>query len=662
MKQLAMRNIHLDFHTPSLPYRLGKNFNKERFQQLLLRGHVQSITLTARCHHGHLYYASSLPAMHPQMTGDFLKELVTACHEINVACPLYITAGWDAQMAAQHPEWLECQPDGQYFGFEEVGQLQPGWKTLCFNSPYRQYLLTQTEELLAHFSGQLDGLFYDIVKQDACCCNFCLTAMLGQGYDPQQLKARQLFSQQVVASLKQDIKELVTHVDPDCPIFFNEGNITPRIRHTLDTYSHLEIESLASGGWGYQHFPVTVRYAKNLGKQYLGMTGKFHGNWGDFGSYKNQAALEYECFLAIAHGAKCSIGDQMYGDGTLQPATYELIGNVYQEVAALEPWLTEVEAVTELAVLHPYSIQQGKERIPASLAGAVNLLRELHYQFDVIDAQMAFSRYKLLVLPDTISITDALAQQLKHYMAAGGKVLATYQSLREDVLPVEEICEAEFLPMYGVFKEGPPALTKGETVLHGKGLYVVAKENTRQLGELWEPMYNRTYQHYYSHYQAPLYQQSAYPLAVLHESCCYFPHELFTMYKQRGMKEYREMIALGINQLLPDTLVVTNAPAAAELVLNHQPAMRRFVLHYLYYQPQQQATEIPTIEAGSQWVNTELQLNLSTMFQQVKAAQQPIQRVYTLRQKEDLSFQQDAETLQVCLPLVTGYEVLVLDY
>ena len=68
-----------------------------------------------------------------------------------------------------------------------------------------------------------------------------------------------------------------------------------------------------------------MRYARNLGKEYLAQTGKFHTMWGDFHSYKNQAALEFECFHMLAMGAKCLIGDQLNPDGRLSPAVYDLV-------------------------------------------------------------------------------------------------------------------------------------------------------------------------------------------------------------------------------------------------------------------------------------------------------------------------------------------------
>lgn len=61
MDQLATRQIHLDFHTPNLPFQLGKQFNKKEFQQTLVEAAVNSVTLTGRCHHGHIYYDTKMP-------------------------------------------------------------------------------------------------------------------------------------------------------------------------------------------------------------------------------------------------------------------------------------------------------------------------------------------------------------------------------------------------------------------------------------------------------------------------------------------------------------------------------------------------------------------------------------------------------------------------
>lgn len=81
------------------------------------------------------------------------------------------------------------------------------------------------------------------------------------------------------------------------------GEITELINSkTKDKNTHLELESLPSRGWGYDHFPTTVRFARLLGKEILGMTGKLHTYWGDF------------------------LGDQLHPIGNLSKASYDLIG------------------------------------------------------------------------------------------------------------------------------------------------------------------------------------------------------------------------------------------------------------------------------------------------------------------------------------------------
>ena len=53
----------------------------------------------------------------------------------------------------------------------------------------------------------------------------------------------------------------------------------------------------------------------------------------------------------LAHGARCSIGDQLHPRGNLDRAAYRLIGDVYRYVEACEPWCDGAVAATEIAVL-----------------------------------------------------------------------------------------------------------------------------------------------------------------------------------------------------------------------------------------------------------------------------------------------------------------------
>ncbi len=669
MSKLPYRQVHLDFHTPKLSFELGKHFDKHQFQQTLQQAHVNSVTLTGRCHHGHIYYDTKLPAKHPQMNGDFLMRQVDACHEIGVRAPIYLTVGWDAYAADRHPEWLERKIDGCLYGFEDFGQLSPGWKTLCFNSPYLDYIKAQIIDTMQHFGKKLDGLFFDIVWQDPCYCNDCNQKMIEKGYDVFSEDDHERFAKETEQFLKDQIYLTVQSMAPSCPIFFNEGNILPSIRPNLHEYGHLEIESLPSGEWGYQHFPTVVCYAKNLGKEYLGMTGKFHKVWSDFGSYKNQVALEYETFLAIAHGAKCSIGDQMYPDGTLQSATYDLIGSVYKQVESVEHLNDETKAVTEIAILHPGVSSECKEKVDLSLAGAVNMLSEAHYQFDVIDHLMDWHRYRVIILPDKISYSLAIQEKVSDYLGQGGKILASYQSGLDDMnqFPsswgIDYRGVNDFVPTYGRYEEPLSGrLPSGEIVLHGESLNVTVS-SANVLGQEICPMYQRDFQHYYAHFQAPAGEASGYPVVTKSDSVIYFTHAIFEMYKFHGVRQYKLLVLAALADLMDEQRVVeTNLPTTADVILNHKQASKQLVINLLHYIPQRKAVSLDTIEDKIILRDIEVVLNMAEIAALIGTEIVEIESAVDLENKRLIYRMDDHRKITIEVPEIDGYQIVIVTY
>ena len=58
MSVLPSRQVHLDFHTSEKIDNIGSKFDKKQFQDCLKKGHINSITVFAKCHHGMMYYPS----------------------------------------------------------------------------------------------------------------------------------------------------------------------------------------------------------------------------------------------------------------------------------------------------------------------------------------------------------------------------------------------------------------------------------------------------------------------------------------------------------------------------------------------------------------------------------------------------------------------------
>ena len=103
------------------------------------------------------------------------------------------------------------------------------------------------------------------------------------------------------------LERAVHKYQPSASVFHNGGHMPKGNARINAAQSHYELESLPTGGWGYDHFPLSALWAAAGDKEYLGMTGKFHTSWGEFGGYKHPNALLYEVLLSAALGAKCSV-------------------------------------------------------------------------------------------------------------------------------------------------------------------------------------------------------------------------------------------------------------------------------------------------------------------------------------------------------------------
>ena len=429
---LRYRQIHLDFHTSERLTNIGGEFDAAAWAQQLVDAHVDSITCFARGHHGMIFYDTHAnpERRHPHLQCNLLAQQIEAAHARNIRLPIYTTVQWDYYTAQHQPQWLQIAADGSIQGQRpyEAGF----YAKLCLNTPYVDFLKAHVDEMFALLPA-VDGLFLDIVQDQDCSCSACRQEMLAQGIDPSCDAERLAFGQEVTDRFKQAMSAHVRGHSQDSTIFYNSGHVGPRQRTTGDTYSHWELESLPSGGWGYMHFPLSQRYARTTGHDSLGMTGKFHTSWGDFQSYKNAEALQFECFQMLALNAKCSIGDQLHPTGRLDQATYDLVGPVYREVARKEPWCRGARPLTDIGV---FTLEEFTgERLTAETVAAVRMLQEGCHQFDVVDSETNWDGYRLLILPDAVTLDQSLARKVIR-LPGRGRQTDRLVRVRPDARPV----------------------------------------------------------------------------------------------------------------------------------------------------------------------------------------------------------------------------------
>jgi Hypothetical glycosyl hydrolase 6/Beta-galactosidase trimerisation domain len=617
--ELRFRQIHLDFHTSEFIETVGWDFDPDDFAETLLKAHVNSITCFARCHHGWLYFNSKAfpERKHPHLQKELLAHQIAACHRRDIRAPIYITVQWDHYTATRHPEWVALDGEGRVIG---TPPFEPGfYQSLCLNTPYREFLKKLTAEVLDTLPT--DGLFFDIVQPVACACRYCREKMLTASLEPSSETARKRFGLQTINEFKEDMTRFVRTRNPDCTIFYNAGHIGPRHRPVRTAYSHFELESLPSGEWGYIHFPVTIRYARNLGLDCLGHTGKFHTSWGDFHSFKNLVALRFECLRMLAHGAKCLIGDQLAPNGRIDQNVYKLVGEVYAEVARKEPWCAGARPVTEIGVFTPEEFTAAELVLPPALKGATHILEQGGHQFDVLDSANDFSKYRLLILPDHIPVAGELRQKLERYAADGGGVLASFASGMD---PTERRFNTE---LFGVtiVHEGPrdlhgqlvrgraferhdyceyivpegaigAGLPQTEHAMYRRGMAIRAGRDAEVLAPIVGSFFDRTYRHFCSHRQTPSSGLEVQPGIVRKGRCLYFSSPIFSQYNDNAPFWCKRLVLNAVQLLLPDPLVKHDGPSTLQVTLTEQAIPDRWILHLLHFIPERRSDLLDVIE------------------------------------------------------------------
>ena len=666
---LPFRQIHLDFHTSEAIPGVAKKFVADEFANTLAKAQVNSVTCFARCHHGWLYYDSKLfpERVHPELENkQLLKEQIEACHARGIRVPIYITVQWDHYTAGHHPEWLQLEEDGHVGGTKpyEAGF----YKNLLVNSPYIDFLKLHTKEVLETLPT--DGIFFDIVKPLDDSSRWSKTQMLERGLEPSDRSQRLAFGLDIINEFKTDMSAFVKDISPDTAIFYNGGHIGPRHRSVKNAYDHFELESLPSGHWGYLHFPITMRYARTLGVDCVAHTGKFHTAWGDFHSYKNRAALEFECFRMLALGSKCEIGDQLHPDGTLDQASYDLIGPVYTSVAEKEAWCKGAKAVSDIAVITPEAFDLLNRDASLALEGVTRMLDEAAHQFDVVDDLADLSSYKVVILPDEIPVEKALQAKLTRFANNGGAVIASFASgmntardaftldllsvhLTEGSVPEErgvlyergDYCE--YLRPTKLLSNG---IADTDYVMYTKGMPVATTGQV--LADGYASYFDRTYKHFCSHRQTPSSGKKSTPAVVQSAKHIYFAHPIFTQYRQNAPLWCKHLFLNALARVLPNPLVKHNSFSTLNVALNEQVNENRYVLHLLHYIPERRGKAFDTIEDIIPVYDIDLKLHVPKVIESVK----------TVPEGAVLEGFHGENELTFTLPKLTGHQMIELAY
>lgn len=654
---MPSRQVHLDFHTSEIIPGIGIKFSKENFQNALVTGHINSITAFAKCHHSWCYYPTEVGIMHPNLNFDLLGSIIDAAHEIGVKVPIYITTGWSANDAENHPEWIAKKPNGEILTSNFDINAKPedkrpivSWKNLCLNGEYRNHIYNLTEEICSRYEI-VDGLFYDICfLEKTCFCDYCQSSMKENGLNPQLFEDAEKHYAIKRIEFMNKCNAILKCSHPEASVFYNGA--ADQYKPEFHEYqTHFELEDLPTTWGGYDKMPPRAKYFARTGKDYLGMTGKFHTMWGEFGGFKTSAALKYECALMLAYGARCSVGDQMHPSAEMDMETYRTIGYAYSYVKEIEEFCFDCQETSELGIM-----LSGET---SSDEGLVKILLENQFDFDIVLDSDELSRFKTIILPDCVRLDEKETIRIKSYLDAGGSMLLTgksvlYKDKNEFAIDIgatyfgESCFDIDYAVLGDVISDGIVT----SPFLFYKAAVNIEPTGGEILANIKEPYFNRTYGQYSSHQNTPnKIENSPYPAAIKKGNTIYLAHSVCSMYFTHGAQYHRDYFINALKLIYKDPVMNVKLPSAGRARLVKQQQNDRYIMHLLYASPIQRGY-VSAIEDLVELRDIDVSLII----------RETVKNIFLVPGNENIPFTKIGDRIEFKVPSIICHQMAIIEY
>ncbi len=399
-------------------YNFNEKYDAEKFAEKLAKARVKYVNLPCKCNIGNAYYTTKIGFPYPNMKGDMFGDTLKACHARGIGVTAYFNVGLDHIQACRHRDWVTIKKDGTIYGENKEDSF---FRTMCYNTPYRDYVKGMIKEVVDNYD--IDGIFIDCFDVRPCYGNECVEKMIEEGFDPNDDKDVYEFARRDYLAFCREMKEIV---GKDKYFYINGWTDFVANDELLDIDTHSEIEGLPSS-LGYEYYATNVAYARTLKDEYLYMTGRFQFSWGDLGGYKGLPSLQNDMWDAIMNGAEFCIGDHLHPAENLDDTLYRDVEKLFGQLEKYEEYTFRSKYVADIAVMTDRKVYEKRYQ------GIARLLNELKYSFSFVNENTDLSKFKLVILPDSLRLNDRMTEKVNAYLAAGNPVLCVGEGgIKED--------------------------------------------------------------------------------------------------------------------------------------------------------------------------------------------------------------------------------------
>ena len=181
------------------------------------------------------------------------------------------------------------------------------------------------------------------------------------------------------------------------------------------------------------------------------------------------------------------------------------------------------------------------------------------------------------------------------------------------------------------------------------GVQVRAQTGTIVLADHVQPYFNPHWDGFHGHYYVPPDRASGLATMTQYGSVIHIASSIFRNYATLKNPDHRSLVAAAIRLLAPDPLVLAlSLPTFARITLTSQK--NRTMIHLLSYLPELRDTKHQIIEEPVVLSN----INLSIRHDLPK-------RIYLAPQEEDVDCQANNSRIDITVPQVADYQMVVIE-
>ena len=392
------------------------------------------------------FYPTEIPFHHrSQWLGDkdVFGYLVEGCRKLNMAVIGRVDPHciWD-DAAQAHPEWVAVDASGQKVRHMV---MKDRWLSCGLGPCNTQFMPQVVAEIVSRYG--VDAIFANRwAGHIVCYCDSCkaefrrdtgLEAPLERNASGwaefERWRAERLFEVWDVWDAA------VQKVKPDAWCLMNQGNVhnaeMTRIGHRAAMVAADRQGRKGAtvppwlAGWNAMVFRSVMGDRPVAGITSVAIDDDVH-RWKD--SVQSAAELRVWTLECIAHGMRPWF---VKFSGTIYDRRWiPVVEQLYNWHAANERFLSERRNLARVGVVWSpqTSSTVGSEKTEASQFGIAHALVEARIPFEMVYEQLLdaghVNRFKLLILPNIVALSDAQCGQLRQFVQRGGSLLATFET------------------------------------------------------------------------------------------------------------------------------------------------------------------------------------------------------------------------------------------